>query len=260
MARLHAVVIDRVRTDPTEAARALAAVLGRTAYEVRPSVQVPGGGPAVVAVLADLDAATRTAADIRAAGLESAVVAVRDPLPDLVVARKFELGAAELTIESHESGRVALPYAAVDVLLRGTRQTQSKSTERVTEHKIAIGRAILSGGLVNTRKETTTRTTTTTDSDEFLLVFAGAQVCSLRERELQFQSLGPALQPSRIANFRHVVAELRRLCTHAARDERLMRRSTQSQILGPMLSPDDHLDFAALLVATSLRTLGPGGP
>ncbi|HET6582195.1 MAG TPA: hypothetical protein VFG69_02085, partial [Nannocystaceae bacterium] len=154
---LHAVVIDRVTTDPGEAARAIAAVLGKTAYEVRPSVQLPGGGPAVVAVLADPEAAAAIAAGIRAIGLECAVVPVRDPWPDMIVARRFELGAAALGVESREGTSVALPHADIDVLLRGTRQTQTKSTERVTERKIAIGRAILSGGLVNTRTETTTR-------------------------------------------------------------------------------------------------------
>jgi len=62
-----------------------------------------------------------------------------------------------------------------------------------------------------------------------------------------------ALQPSRTANFRYLVAELQRRCPHAMRDERLMRRSTQGQILGPMLSPDDHLELAAMLVVRSLR-------
>jgi hypothetical protein len=199
------------------------------------------------------DAARESAAQLRAAGFACSVVPARDPLPGLVVARRFDLGATELGIETRDAQSVVLPYAAIDVILRGTRQTQSKQTETVTERKLAIGRSILSGGLVNTRTETTTRTRTTTDADEFLLVFAGAHVCSLREHEMQYQSLGPALQPSRTANFRHVVAEIQRLCPHALRDERLMRRSTQGQILGPMLSPDDHLELAALLVADSLR-------
>jgi hypothetical protein len=266
VSRVHAVVIDRVANDvaepagPSDLARALASVLGKTAYEVRPSLQVPEGGPAIVAVHAQPDAAEQTATQLRAAGFHCSAVPAKDPLPGLVVARRFELGATELTVETRDATTVSLPYAAVDVLLRGTRQTQSKQTEKVTERKLAIGRSILSGGLVNTRTETTTRTRTTTDADEFLLVFAGASVCSLREHEMQYQSLGAALQPSRTANFRHVVAELQRLCAHALRDDRLMRRSTQGQILGPMLSPDDHLELAAKLVADSLRARPPASP
>ena len=254
---MHVVVLDRVAGDVAELARGLAGVLGKTAYEVRSSLLVPEGGPAIVAVHAQADAAEHTATQLRAAGFHCSVVAGKDPLPDLVVARRFDLGATELGIETRDAQSLTVPYAAVDVLLRGTRQTQTKATETVTERKLAIGRSILSGGLVNTRTETTTRTRTTTDADESLLVFAGAQVCSLREHEMQYQSLGPALQPSRTANFRYVVAELQRRCANAVRDERLMRRSTQGQILGPMLSPDDHLELAALLVAQSLRARVP---
>ena len=82
-------------------------------------------------------------------------------------------------------------------------------------------------------------------------MFAGPDVASLRERELQYQSLGAALQPSRMANFRYLVAEIERRAGRAVRDERLMRRSVQSQTLGPMLSPDEHLELAAKLIAAS---------
>jgi hypothetical protein len=250
---MHAVVVDRVTGDVAEAARKLAGVLGKTAYEVRPSVQVPGGGPAVVAVLADPDAAAATAAALRGVGFECGVVTVRDPLPGQIVARRFEIGAAALVVEARESPAVALPYAEVELLVRGSRMTQAKYTETVRETKLSLGRTLATGGLLNTKTETTTRTRTATDGDEFLVVFAGATPVVLREHELQYQSLGAALQPSRTANFRHVVAELQRLCPQAVRDERLMRRATQAQILGPMLSPDDHLDLAIELLATSLR-------
>jgi hypothetical protein len=251
--RVFAVVIDRVTGDVAEAARALASVLGKTAYEVRPSVQVQGGGPAVVALHGEPAAAESTAAQLRAAGFTTDVVGVRDPLPDLVVARRFDLGATALGIETRESLAIALPWTDIDVLLRGTRMTQTKYTETMKETKLSLGRTLLSGGLVNTRTETTTRTRTATDGDEFLLVFAGPTVVALREHEMQYQSLGPALQPSRTANFRLVLAEIQRSSPHALRDDRLMRRATQAQILGPTLSPDEHLDFAARLVAASLR-------
>ncbi len=251
---MFAVVIDRVTGDVGEAARALASALDKTAYEVRPSLQVPGGGPAVVAVHAEAETASAVAARLRDSGFASGIVAVRDPLPDLLVARRFDLGDSALGIESRESPSIAIAWTDVDVLLRGTRMTQVEHTETVRETKLSVGRTLLSDGLVNTRTETPTRTRTTTDGDEFLLVFAGPTVVALREHEMQYQSLGAALQPARSANFRHVLAEVRRQAAHASYDERLMRRATQAQILGPTLSPDDHLDLAAMLVAASLRT------
>ncbi len=249
---MFAVVIDRVTGDTAAAASALATAMGKTAYEARPSVQLPGGGPAVVGVHATSEAAQGVAATVRAAGFVCTVVPVKDPLPQLVVPQRFELEGDALRVEARAHVQASIPYDAIEVLLHGTRQTQTQGTEKVSTRKLSIGRAVMSGGLVNTRTETTTRTTTTTDSDEFLLVFAGGDVVSLRERELQYQSLGPALQPSRMANFRHVVAEVQRRAGRAIKDDRLMRRSVQSQMLGPMLSPDDHLELAAKLVAASL--------
>lgn len=251
---MYAVVIDRVAGDSDEAARALAAALGKTAVEVRPRVNVPGGGPSIVAVHGEPEAADAVAARLRAAGFASGTVAVREPLPHLVEARRFDLAASALGIESRESPLIALTWSDIDVLVRGTRMTQTKYTETVRETKLSIGRTFLSGGLVNTRTETTKRTHTATDGDEFLYVFAGPTVVAMREHELQYQSLGPALQPSRTANFRFVLAEIQRRCPRARIDDRLMRRATQAQILGATLSPDDHLDLATMLVAASLRT------
>jgi hypothetical protein len=249
---VFAVVIDRVPADAEVAARALAKALDKTPYEARPSVQLPGGGPAVVGVHATAEAAAGTAAALRAAGFACTVVPVKDPLPQLVVPKRFELGDDALVVEGLHV-HATIRYDAIEVLLHGVRENRTESTEKVTTRKLSLGRAALTGGLVNTRTETSTRTTTSTESDEFLLVFADAEVVSLREHELQYQSLGAALQPSRMANFRHLVAELQRRATSALRDDRLMRRSVQTQTLGPMLKPDDHLEFAASLVAASLR-------
>jgi hypothetical protein len=217
-----AVVIDRVTGDPALAARSLASVLGKIPAEVRQCVAAPNGGPVVVAVLGTNDAAEHTAKQLRAAKFACDVVPVRDPLPDLLLAKRFELGAATLDVEDAEGTRMMMFYDGIDVLLHGT-------------HDVVTG-------------------TGETASAEFLFAFAGPTACCwLREHELHFPSLGKALQASRLANFRTVVDRLQRACTRAKRDERLMRRTAQVQLLGPMLKPDDHLLLAALLLARSLR-------
>ncbi|HWB80950.1 MAG TPA: hypothetical protein VG755_38570 [Nannocystaceae bacterium] len=249
---MFAVVIDRVTAAPEVAASALAKVLGKTAYEARPSVQLPGGGPAVVGVHATAEAAQQSAAAVRAAGFTCTVVPAKDPLPQLVVPQRFELGADELVLDGHGHVHATIRYDAIAALLHGVAERRTQSTENVTTRKLSLGRAALTGGLVNTRTQTTTRTTTTTDSDELLFVFAGADVVALREHELQYQSLGAALQPSRMANFRYLVGELQRRATRAVRDDRLMKRSVQTQMLGPVLRPEEHLELAAELVAASL--------
>jgi hypothetical protein len=215
-----AVVIDRVSGDQAAAARSLAAVLGKIPAEVRPCVSAPGGGPAIVAVHGSEDAAMQMAWQLRGAGFTCDVVAVRDPLPDLVVAKRFELHAATLDVEDAEGTRMMMLYDGVDVLVRGVHEVQVAGERQ---------------------------------SGEFLIAFAGSAVCWLREHELFFPSLGKSLQASRNANFRVVVDRLHASCSKARRDDRLMRRAAQTQLLGPMLSPDDHLELAAMLLARSLR-------
>jgi len=117
---------------------------------------------------------------VRGAGLTAQVVAVC--AIELLVARKFELGAASLGVESREGASAQLPFAAIDLLLRGLRQTQKTHSETVTERKVAIDRMILSGGLV--------------------------------------------------------------------------RPASQSQMLGPMLRVEQHLEFLVGLVAASVRARG----
>lgn len=249
---VHAVVIDRVTGDGEQVARALARALGCTPYDVRASVNAPGGGPAVVSVHADPKAAEATCALVRGTGLFAQVVAVR--AIDLLVARKFELGPAALGVESRDGAAAQIPFAAIDLLLRGVRQIQRTQTEMVTQKKVAIDRMILSGGLINTRMQETTRTTTETDADELVVVFAGAEApWVLRERELVYQSLGPALQPSRTANFRFLARELRARAPQATWDERLVRPASQSQMLGPTLRGEEHVEFLIGLVAASVR-------
>lgn len=248
-------VVDRVTGDGEQIARALAQALGCTPYDVRASVNAPGGGPAVVSVHADPKAADATCALVRGAGLTAQVVAVRGI--ELLEARKFELDTSALAVESRDGVAARIPFTAIDLLLRGVRQIRRTQTETVSQKKVAIDRMILSGGLVNTRMQETTRTTTQTDSDEFVVVFAGTEApWVLRERELVYQSLGPALQPSRAANFRFLAGELRARAAQAIWDDRLMRPASQSQMLGRTLPVEEHLEFLVGLVAASVRARG----
>jgi len=92
-------------------------------------------------------------------------------------------------------------------------------------------------------------------ADEFVVVFAGAEApWVLRERELVYQSLGPALQPSRTANFRFLASELRARAPQATWDERLVRPASQSQMLGRTLRIEEHVEFLVGLVAAGRVT------
>jgi len=255
-----AVVVDELEGDPKDLAQRAVEVLGGTAYDVRASLTVPGGGPAVLAVVGDAERAEVLRAGLQARGMNAAVVSVRVDRPYFDV-RRFSLESRSLEVEDRDGRQRSVPYASVDALVRASAVQTMVSTKTVRERKFNPVRSVLSGGLVNTSVKVTKKTQRETDSDEILFLFTGAALpLRLSERTLQYQGLGDALQPSRMANFLFMANAIVTGCPRARFDERLRRRSFQSQILGRTLSPDDHIDFAVHLVAQSLLRPLPSQP
>ena len=252
---MFAVVVDQLPGDVAKAAQGLATALGKTAYECRPIANAPGGGPVVVSCHALAPDAEVSASRLRAAGFETTVVpdTIAQPVRSFA-ARSFELRQEALAVQSLEGSHVVIPYAQVEVLVRGSELTQETQTSTSTTRKLDVGRAVLSGGLMMTRKQKTTRTTTSTDSQGFVIVYhALGPPVALLEKALLYQSLGPQMQPSRMANFVYLANRLRQRCERAVWDERLLRRAAQQQLLGATLAADDYLDLAIALVADSTQ-------
>lgn len=250
---MDAVVVDRLRGDSAGLAKSAAAVLGVTAYDVRASLNVPNGGPAVLATFGDPEDAKRVCEELRVAGFDAAVVAV-DKRPPWFDVKGFELRPSSLHVHGRGGETSELPYASVELLVRASTITTQSSTKTVRERKFSPVRSVLTGGLSNTKLQKSTTTSRSTESEEVLFVFhAGGPALRMADGNLVFQGLGAQLQPSRAANFAYVTEELQRRCPAASYDERLRRRSVQNQMLGRTLSADDYFDFAVVLLAASLR-------
>ncbi|MGH1342459.1 MAG: hypothetical protein ACRBN8_12945 [Nannocystales bacterium] len=255
-----AVVVDELQGDPKDLAQRAVEVLGGTAYDVRASLTVPGGGPAVLAVVAESDRAEALRAGLEARGMRTTVVSVRADRPMLDV-RRFSLEPRSLEVEDRDGRRCSVPFSSVGVLVRASAVETKVSTKTIRERKFNPMRSVLSGGLVNTSVKVTKKRQRETDSDELLFLFSrGSPPLRLSERNLQYQGLGDALQPSRMANFLFTANAIVQGCPRARLDERLRRRSFQSQLLGRTLSPDEHIDFAVHLVAQSLQRPLPSQP
>jgi len=253
---VHAVVIERVVGDPAALIPEVAAALGVTAYDVRASLQAPGGGPAILAVHADAAATGAIVSTLRAIGLEASSLDVAlggASIGDFAV-RHFELGADALAVDTRDARTAELRYASVDVIVLATSIVSTEHTEIVRERSFSPGRTLLTGGLVNTRTRESTQRSTHVDSEEIAFVFTGGpQAFRFGESALVFQGLGDAMQPARTANFRYLLDQLRGRCATARFDDRLRKRAQQVQLLGRLLSPDEHLGVAVALVAARLR-------
>ncbi len=252
-----AVVVDELEGDPAQLASKVVSVLGGVAYDVRASLAVPGGGPSVLTVVGDPQRAQALCAGLRGQGLVAQVVPVKEDRPYFDV-RRFSLGPTSIEVEDRDGLRRSLPYMSIDGLIRASAVRTTVSTKNVRERKFSPVRSMLSGGLVNTEVKVTKKTSRSTDSDELLFVYVGGEEpLRFSEQALQYQGLGEALQPSRLANFMFVVEALLKACPRARFDERLRRRAVQSQVLGRTLSADDYVEFAVHLVARSLGCFGP---
>jgi hypothetical protein len=240
-------------------ARQLAAVLHKTVYEASSRVRAPGGGPSVIASFAAPRAAHDAAALLRARGFDTLLLAESEIEADArrFLVRRFELAPESMVVESRRA-RLEARYGDVDLLLRGVAITARQPAAARTmpgTRRISLARAALTGGLIMTKPVHPVRQPAIEEREGFLHLYGrGLPPLVWRENEVLYRPLGgAALHPSRQANFADLIGELRRRCPQAAYDERLASRAGQAQLLGPSLSPREHLDVAISVLADALR-------
>ncbi len=253
---MHIAAIYNLPDNKDELADALADASGATLYEARSRLRVSGKGPLVVSVSGERDAVEKVVKKLQSGGFDAIVL---DPNEiesgsNQFIVKKFRLDDEELVVESGKDRSLAVEYRSIDLILRGTCIALRSETRSVKERKFSLGRAVLSGGLVITRTKKSTRQVTTEDREGFFNLYSGNRLTLVfRESALIYDSLGPALKASRVANFAYLLAELRQRQPDAVFDDRLLRRAEQAVLLGPLLSPEEHLDVATSLMAKILR-------
>lgn len=252
---MYIAAIHGLGQDRETHAAVLASALGITMYEALSRLRSPGNGPFTVGVFADQQRAMQVEEKLRSAGFSAVVLtdaeitAARCPL----IARKFELSGKELAVVSESGQSLGIPFQDIRLIVRGTGIVRGSTTETVKTKSLSLGRAVMSSGLMITKTTKTVQEIATEERTGFFNLYAeGAQVIVFRESGLFYDSLGPALQPSRALNFNYLIAELRRLAPDAQYDERLLTRPAQIALLGPTLNPEEHLSEATALLAKTL--------
>jgi hypothetical protein len=235
---------------------AIASALGLTPYEARARAQGPA--PRVVGTFGQQAPAEVAAALLEAAGLQPIVFGDEQVESDRrrLSARTFVLGpsAARFVLRDGRSFDVA--GTGITLLLRGTRIYRDERTEVTTQRKLSVGKAVLTGGLLLTSEKKKETTISTEVREGFLIVYApGSPDVILGESSVLYDGLGPAMGPTRAANFLRLVTEMRNRASTAVYDERLLTRAGQAQVLGGVLGPEPFLDVAITVLSTALRTV-----
>ncbi len=239
----------------------MAEILGMSLYDARLRLRAADGGPAVAALFHELEGARACSRALGNAGFQAVVLTPEmiETEADRFLVRSFSLGVGGLGAISRQGETLEIPFPSVDLILRGTQIMRQTETETVREKKFSLGRAVISGGLVMTKKTTTTHETSTESRENFLHLYAGSlPPVVFRESAVLYDSLGADMQPSRQLNFNFLLQRLKTKCPDAVFDDRLMNRLGQSRVLGSSLPPESHLDIAVSLLAAALRRPAPG--
>jgi hypothetical protein len=237
--------------------RALAPLLGKSAYDVRLALQAPP--PIVLSSTPDLEAAKRLLAALRARGhgaVACDLARVRGS-SDMFAPKTFRFEAAELVVAA-PSVEQRLPYGEMLALIRARHDSVD---ERVSEHrstKFSLARAAITGGLSVTKTTVRHERRVSEEREHVLYVFdrSGDGHVFLREQRLGYAGLGDRLGPTTTENFAATVAVLRERAASALYDERLVSRRRRGDVLsastgGSSTSNAGETDLLAHLIAVA---------
>ncbi|HEY0783035.1 MAG TPA: hypothetical protein VGE98_11305, partial [Thermoanaerobaculia bacterium] len=169
--------------------------------------------------------------------------------------RELQIAPQALLLRSRRGEEREVPYAEIDLLLRGVRFFVGVRGEATAADGDETGVRAL-----RKRKRTLPWLRRVRDDPEerredFLHLYApGRQPVVLRAGSMLYRGLGSAMQASAARNFAYVAAEIRRFSPQARYDERLTGYAAQARLLGSAaLSPERHLDVAISVLAQALR-------
>jgi len=146
----------------------------------------------------------------------------------------------------------ACPTAAVRLLQRGARTQSTTEIHKTKETRFDLGKAVLTGGLLMTKKVEKVEERTTHAKEPFLLVQRGDGQPDLMvyEHGMDYRCLGADMRPATLANLALLTTRFQTLCPQAPLDDRVGRPGF---VAGLPHLPMDPVDLALHLVSEARR-------
>ena len=211
----------------------LAPLMRVVPYEAR--LRLNAGSPVVLARGLALSDAQQGLSALRAHG-HGAIAIDEDGAPQdgaALIAGSFELQADQLVVVARNGQqRLALPYAQLLALVRAIEVCEEETATQTVEHKLSLGRAVLSGGLMNKKAVTKTHNEKSLEHEHVAYLFrrdAGEPVL-LREHSLRYAGLGDQRGENAHQSFMRLLALLRERTPHALHDDRLCVRKRRAEL------------------------------
>jgi hypothetical protein len=246
-------LVVKAPADPGAAARAVAAT-GLSAADLRFRLQ--GTLPRVLLSHVDGDRLVAIGETLEAFGFATVVCDPRLAPTDVdrVAARALRLESDGLVAVDGGGTEHDCPWSAIETIQRGVRVTTLTTREKKVERKFDVGRAVLSSGLILTRKEEREIVRKTETTEPFALVQRsdGAPDIILYERRIDYRFLGRDMQPSSRPNLELAVRRVRAAAPGATYDDRVVRPGFMSA-LPAAGGASDPVDVALFTVSLALR-------
>jgi len=177
---------------------------------------------------------------------------------DRIVARQLELSSSGFVVIERTLARHPVSGDAITLLQRGWRSSTTRETVATSERKISLGRVVLTGGLLVSKKVRKSSVQVSESREAFLLVqrLGSLPEIILYEKQLDYRFLCAEIQPAAYGNLMLSMERIRSIAPRAPLDERVAQ-SGFVQRLEPV-AVGHPLDLALHLV--KLAHLRQGSP
>jgi hypothetical protein len=231
---MHLVALTRWNTNANllEELPPFAAALGIGAYDVRMKLASPA--PSVLASALPAAAAQRLLELLHSRGHGAITVAVDTLLaPGLMLqARSVSVSERALAGLDTQGQPFSLPFTEISATLRASEQSDLSETVATQGKKLALGRAILSGGLLRNKTVTKLETTESSDRQPIAYIFQGDQrpPLVLKERCLNYEGLGVHRGLTAHESFEKLLSHLRAQVPGSLHDDRLLTQKRKLEL------------------------------
>jgi hypothetical protein len=148
------------------------------------------------------------------------------------VAAGFELQEGELSAQLRGGGRLAVPFSQLIAVVRAVEVCEQEHAVQSVERKLAIGRAVLSGGLMRSKTVHKSTSAKSLEHEQVAYLFRHevAEPLLLRESALSYAGLGDERGVSAHESFMRLIGVLQKRAPHALHDERLCVRKRRAEL------------------------------